>query len=338
LDIGIDLGTAYTSICAGREIKLCEPSVVALETQSGKPIAFGEAALRMVGRTPERITTVRPIARGAIANYNVAEQMLHHYMRSAFGGKMVKPRVMVSIPSGITAVQQRSIIDAAQNAGARNVCLVEGPVAAAIGLGVDFDRPHGSIIVDIGAGTTDVAVISMGGLAQCDSVGIASSDIDEAIIRYVRKELHILIGDRTAEDIKKQIGCVVHRPIEIAMKARGRNLFTGLPQLFEITTNEVADAVRDTSYAICNAVQSVLEKTPPELVGDIATDGIMLCGAAARMHGMAELMTRYTGIKASVVENAKFCVAVGTGKALENLDLLKNGDYRFRTLQDLIIQ
>jgi len=336
-DIGIDLGTASTVICSGRQIVLHEPSVVALETQTGRPLKFGGEAAAMIGKTPDSITAVCPVEHGVIANYDAAEHMLRYYLKKVCGTKMVKPRVLVSAPAGITAVQQRSIMDALQNAGARTVCLIEAPVAAALGVGVDFSRPHGTIIVDIGAGTTDVAVLSMGGLAQCESIKIAGGEFDEAIIKYVRKEYNILIGSKSAEYIKQQIGCVVQRPVEVAMKAKGRNLFTGLPQVFEISANEVCTAVTDVSYGICNGIQSVLENTPPELVGDIAGDGMVITGGGALIHGMCELLTRYTGIKASLTDDPFTCVARGTGKALDNLDLLKNGDYEFRTLQDLIV-
>lgn len=337
-DIGIDLGTARTVIYAGRCVVLDEPSVVSVETETGKPIKFGQAAYRMVGRTPDRITTVFPIERGVIANYEVAEQMVRYFLKTIYGNRMLKPRVMVSIPSGVTEVQQRSVRTVIEDAGARDVCLVEAPVAAAIGVGIDFVKPHGTIVVDIGAGTTDVAVLSMGGLAQCESSRLASEDFNEAIIRYIRKEYNILIGARTAEDIKLNIGCVVHRPIEIAMKSKGRNLFSGLPEVFEITSNEICDAISEISYGICASIQSVLERTPPELVGDISTDGIMLTGGGSLIHGMSELLQRYTGIKAAVVKDATTCVARGTGKALENPDLLENGDYEFRSLHDLTIE
>ncbi|MDR1892319.1 MAG: rod shape-determining protein [Oscillospiraceae bacterium] len=336
-DIGLDFGTASTVICAGRQVVLNEPTAVSLDTQSGRPLKFGSDAFAMVGKTPDSITAVLPVEHGVIANYDAAEHLLRYFLKKVSSTKMVKPRVLVSIPAGVTAVQRRSIMDALQSAGARTVCLIESPVAAAVGIGVDFSKPHGTIIVDIGAGTTDVAVLSLGGLAQCESIRIGGGDFDEAIIRYVRKEYNILIGNKTAEDIKKQIGCVTQRPIEIAMKAKGRNLFTGLPQIFEITTNEVCAAVTDVSYGICNGIQGVMENTPPELVGDIAGDGMILTGGGSLIHGMNELLTRYTGIKANVVDDPFTCVARGAGKALDNLDLLKNGDYEFRTLQDLMI-
>ena len=337
-DIGMDLGTAKTVIFAGRGVVLNEPSVVSVETETGRPIKFGHDAYRMVGRTPDRITTIFPIERGVIANYEVAEQMVRYFLKKIYGNRMLKPRVMVSMPSGVTAVQQRSVRTVVEDAGARDVCLIEAPVAAAIGVGVDFKKPHGTIVVDIGAGRTDVAVLSMGGLAQCESIRLASLDFNEAIIRYVRKEYNILIGVRTAEELKQNIGCVVHRPVEVAMKSKGRNLFSGLPEVFEITSNEICDAISEVSYGICGAIQSVLERTPPELVADISTDGILLTGGGALIHGMPELLQRYTGIAASIVAEPATCVARGTGKALEHPELLENGDYEFRSLQDLTLE
>ncbi len=338
IDIGIDMGTANTVIYVGKSIVLNEPSVVSVETDTGRPLKFGYEAYKMIGRAPGKITPVCPIERGVIASYEEAEQLLRYFVRKVYGGKVIKPRVMFSMPAGVTVVQQRSFMSAMQAAGARNICPIESPVAAAIGVGIDFSKPYGTIVVDIGAGSTDIAVLSMGGIAQYESVRIASSDFDEAIIRYIRKEHNILIGQRTAENIKKQIGCVLHRPIEITMFAKGRNLYTGLPQVFEITANEICDAISEVSYGICAAVQAVLEKTPPELVGDIAKDGVLLTGGGALIHGMVELMERHIGIKASLVDEPMSCVAYGIGKALKNFDLLKNGDYEFRSLQDLVIE
>lgn len=337
IDIGIDMGTANTVIYAGKTVILSEPSVVAVETNTGRPIKFGAEAYKMIGRTPGKITPVCPIERGVIASYDEAEHLLRYFMRKVYSGKLIKPRVMFSMPAGTTAVQQRSFMSAVQASGARNICPIESPVAAAIGVGVDFAKPCGSIVVDIGAGSTDIAVLSMGGIAQYESLRIASSDFDEAIIRYIRKEHNVLVGRQTAENIKKQIGCVIRRPLEITMKAKGRNLFTGLPQVFEITANEICDAVSEVSQGICAAVQSVIEKTPPELVGDIARDGLTLTGGGSLIHGMAELMGKSIGIEAAVAEEPMSCVAYGIGKALKNFDILKNGDYEFRSLQDLII-
>lgn len=338
IDIGIDLGTAKTCILSGAKIMLEEPSAAAVDTDSWEPIAFGEKAYKMIGRTPDSITSVLPIERGVIADYDVAEEMMRRFMRKAFGNKMVKPRVMVAMPSGLTAVQHRSVAQVVEAAGGRNVCTIESPMAAAIGMGIDFTKARGTMIVDIGAGTTDVAVISLGGLSQCESGRVASRDFDEAVIRYVRKEYNILIGLQTAEQIKKQIGSVVHRPVEIAMQAKGRNLFTGLPQLFEITTNEVFQAVDDIAVNICKTVQGVLERTEPDLVADVSEDGIFLTGGGALIYGMEKRLSDFTGVPVHLVEDPLHCVVRGTGTALKHPSLLKNGDYAFRSLQDLIVE
>ena len=337
-DIGIDLGTSKTVIIRGKAIVLNEPSVVLLDTYSEEPVKFGQKAFEAIGRSPDRLRPVCPIERGVIADYNVAEEMMRHFIHQATDGKMIKPRVLVSMPSGVTAVQQRSIMDAVQSAGARNVCLVEAPVAAAIGIGVDFSKPHGTIIVDIGAGTTDVAVMSMGGLSKCESARVAGADIDDAIIRYLKKEYNVLIGVHMADKIKRQIGAAVRRPVELAMHAKGLNLSNGLPVSVEITADEVYDAISEVIDQICAAVQSVLNKTPPELVGDIASDGIYLTGGMSLMYGMDEMLAKYTGIKVRRVEDPLTCVAKGTSIALKNLNILQNGDYEFRILEDLIIE
>ena len=336
--IGLDLGTSKTTIVIGKTVVLNEPSVVSVETDTGEPIQYGQEAYKMIGRTPDRITPICPIERGVIANFDAAEQMLRHFMRCALGNKMVRPRVMVTAPNSVTAVQRRSLTDAAVSSGARIVDFIEAPVAAAIGIGIDFVKPHGTIVVDIGAGTIDVAVLSMGGLAQCESTKLGSRDFDDAIIRYVRREHNILIGARTAEHIKKHVGSVVHRSVDIVMKAKGRNLFTGLPEMFEITANDVCDATADVSFAICNSVQSVLEKTPPELVGDIATDGMYVTGGGSLIYGMQQMLSAYTGIPANLVSDPFTCVAKGAAKACEDPALLQNGDIEGRMLSDLEIQ
>jgi rod shape-determining protein MreB len=335
-DIGIDLGTAKTVVISGKMIVLNEPSVVLMENYTEMPYKFGREAYDAIGRSSDRYMPVCPIERGVIANYNVAEHMVRYFMRKVTGGKMTKPRVVVSMPSGVTEVQQRSIVDAIQNAGGRSVCPIEAPVAAAIGIGIDFSKPHGTIIVDIGAGTTDVAVMSMGGLSKCESARVAGTDIDDAIIKYMKKEHNLLIGRHTAETIKKQIGCAMPRDIELAMYAKGLSSMNGLPTAVEINANEICEAISETTYQICAAVQSVLNKTPPELVGDIADDGIYLTGGTALLNGMDALLEEYTGIKVTRVENVMTCVAKGIGIALRNFDILQNGDYEFRTLQDLI--
>ena len=337
-DIGIDIGTDYTRIFSGRGIVLNEPSCVAVEEWSGEPIDYGEKAAQMIGRTSERVLVSCPIERGVIADYDMAELMLKHYLKRVCGRKMIKPRVMVTMPSGVTSVQQRSIVDALENAGARNVCLIEGPLAVAIGLEVDFSTPRATTVIDIGKGTTDIAVLSMGGLSQCESARVAGVDFDEAIVRYIRKEHNIAVGIRTAEQIKKQIGCVIQRPVEIGMTAKGLNLFTGLPQLFEITNHEILEALSDCVQSMLKAIRGVLEKTPPELAADISREGIILCGGGALVYGMEQLLSEQLGTQVTLV-NDPLCGAVrGTGRALADLKVLRNGNYKFRTLKDLVVE
>lgn len=336
-DLGVDLGTRKTVIVRGKKIVLNQPSVVLMEEYDDSPYKYGKEAFEAIGRAPGRYRPVCPIERGVISDYAVAEHMLRHYIQYACGKRMTKPRVVVSMPSNITWVQQRSIIDAVQNAGGRSVCTIEAPVAAALGMGIDFKRPHGTIVVDIGAGTTDVAVISMGGLSKCESVQVAGTDIDAAIIDYMKREYGLLIGEHTAEFIKCQVGTAIPRQVEIAIQAKGVNAATGLPKIVEITANEVCEAISDVVYRICGAVRDVLDKTPPELVGDIAEDGIYLTGGTSQLTGMADCLSNYIGIKVTTADNWEYCVAKGIGNVLHHFDLLANGDYEFRTLQDLIV-
>lgn len=337
-DIGIDLGTSKTVIVRGKSIVLDQPSVVLMDDYTDEPIKFGEEALKAIGRSSDRVRPVCPISHGVIADYNVTEYMMRHFMEKATEGKMTKPRVVISMPSGITEVEQRSVINAIENAGGRSICPIEAPVAAALSIGIDFSKPHGTIIVDIGAGTTDTAVLSMGGLSKCESAKVAGDDIDQAIMQYIKKTYNMLIGIHTARAIKYQIGSAVKRPIELAMHAKGLSLSTGLPSSVEVNANEISDAISGVLIQIAKAIQSVINKTPPELVGDIALDGIYLTGGTSLLYGMEEYLADFIGIKINRVSNVMHCVAKGIGIALSNFDLLENGDYKFRTLQDLIIE
>lgn len=336
-DIGIDLGTKKTILLSGSKIISEQPSVVTVNTETWEPICFGEKAYSMIGRTPESLTTVFPIRRGVISDYNIAEKMLKHFMKESFGNRILKPRVMVSMPIGVTSVQHRSVANAVESAGGRNVCTIESPVAAAIGLGVDFKKPRGSFIIDIGAGTTDTATISMGGLANCDSARVASGDFDEAIVRYIRKKYNVFVGLQTAEKIKKQIGSVVKRQVELTMRVKGRNLLTGLPVFVDVSSNDVYCAVADTAHSICTAVKSVIENTPPELVADIMNNGALLTGGGALIYGMPQLLSETLGLEVVPDEDPVHSVARGAGIALRNPDLLKNSDYQFRSIQELVI-
>ncbi|HKL99913.1 MAG TPA: rod shape-determining protein MreB, partial [Mobilitalea sp.] len=279
-DIGIDLGTASVLVyIKGKGVVLKEPSVVAFDRDTNKIKAIGEEARLMLGRTPGNIIAVRPLRQGVISDYTVTEKMLKYFIQKAVGKQRFrKPRISVCVPSGVTEVEKKAVEDATYQAGAREVAIIEEPIAAAIGAGIDISRPCGNMIVDIGGGTTDIAVISLGGTVVSTSVKIAGDDFDDAIVRYMRKKHNLLIGERTAEDIKIKIGSAYRRPESVSMAVRGRNLVTGLPKTIEVTSEETEEALKETTSQIVEAIHSVLEKTPPELAADIADRGIVLTG------------------------------------------------------------
>ncbi len=336
-DIGIDFGTSKTILFSKGKIYLEQPSVVAVDTETWEPICYGDRALSMVGRTPESVTTVFPLEHGVIADYDIAEKMLQHYMQKAFGKRIIKPRVMIPVPIGVTPVQHRSVADVAGYAGGRDVCTIESPVAAALGLGIDFTKPGGNMVVDIGAGVTDIATISMGGIAACGSSHTASYSFDEAIIKFVRKEFNIHIGMQTASLIKEQIGCAIARPVDLTMRAKGQDAYSGLPAVFEITSEQVKEALEDSIADIIRAIKDVLEKTPPDLVADIMERGIMLTGGGALLFGMEQKLQEAIGIHVIVAEDPMHNVVRGELIALKKPKLLKNGDYQFRSIQELIV-
>ena len=278
IDLAIDFGTSKTVLLSGNKILLEQPSVATVDSETWEPICFGERAKNMIGRLPEHLETVFPIQRGMVADYDLAEQMLTEFMTRALDKHLIKPRVIIAMPSGANSIQRRSLENAAEIAGGRRVKVIDSAVAAALGMGIDFTHPGGKMIIDIGAGVTDIAMLSAGGIVQCDSAPIGSSDFDEAIIKYVRKEFNILIGNLTAEEIKKQIGSVIPRQEEITIQAKGRNLFSGLPQLFEITSSDVYAAIKDTAWSLFGAINAVIERTPPDIVADIISDRIYVTG------------------------------------------------------------
>ncbi len=337
-EIGIDLGTSKTVIFSSSKVVLELPSVVTVDADSWEPIYYGEKARQTMGRTPESLVCVSPIEHGVIADYDITEMMLKNYMAQAFGNKIVRPRIMATLPAGLTELQHHSLSNVVESAGGRNISVIEGPLAIAFGLGLDFSQPHGTLIVDIGAGTTDIAVVSMGGIAVCDSFKTASADFDAQITRYIRKEYNIEIGPLMAESIKKQIGTVVERPIEVAMIAKGRNVFTGLPESFEITSGEVFEALRETADAICNAIRSVLSRTDPDLVRDINDDGLYLTGGGSLINGMDRLIANYTGTAVHLLEDPAHSVVRGAAAALKHPELLKNVDYQLRSIKELTIE
>jgi len=320
-DIGIDLGTASVLVyIKGKGVVLKEPSVVAFDRDTNKIKAIGEEARLMLGRTPGNIVAVRPLRQGVISDYTVTEKMLKYFIQKAVGKQRFrKPRISVCVPSGVTEVEKKAVEDATYAAGAREVSIIEEPIAAAIGAGIDISRPCGNMIVDIGGGTTDIAVISLGGTVVSTSVKIAGDDFDDAIVRYMRKKHNLLIGERTAEDIKIKIGSAYRRPESVSMEVRGRNLVTGLPKTITVTSEETEEALRETTSQIVEAVHSVLEKTPPELAADIADRGIVLTGGGCLLYGLEELIEEKTGITTMTAEDPMTAVAIGTGKFVEFL-------------------
>lgn len=318
-DIGIDLGTASILVyIKGRGVVLKEPSVVAFDRDTNQIKAIGEEARLMIGRTPGNIVAVRPLRQGVISDYTVTEKMLKYFIKKAVGKKTLrKPRISVCIPSGATEVEKKAVEDATYQAGAREVTIIEEPVAAAIGAGIDISKACGNMIVDIGGGTSDIAVISLGGTVVSTSVKVAGDDFDEAIVRYMRKKHNLLIGERTAEDIKINIGCADKRPEMATMDVRGRNLVTGLPKTITITSDETLEALREPAMSIVDAVHSVLEKTPPELAADIYDRGIVMTGGGSLLSGLDTLIEEKTGINTMIAEEPMTAVAIGTGKFIE---------------------
>lgn len=325
-DMGIDLGTATILVfLKGKGIVLNEPSVVALDSNTNKVLAVGEEARRMIGRTPGSIIAKRPLRDGVISDYDSTEKMLKYFIKKAYGSiGWGKPRVVVCIPCEATEVERRAVRDAALNAGARKVYLTEEPVAAAIGAGLDISKPSGCMIVDIGGGTTDVAVISLGGMVVRSSIKIAGDKFDEAIIRYIRKEHKIMIGERTAEDIKIKIGCAYKRDEDLSMEIKGRDLVSGLPKNVIVSAEEIRNALDEPINAIAECIHSVLEKTPPELAADVSEKGIVMTGGGSLLWGLDKFIESRTHVPVRVADDAVSCVALGTGKSLENLDKLED--------------
>lgn len=317
-DIGIDLGTATVLIyIKGQGIVLREPSVVAIDERTGEVIAVGDEARRMIGRTPRNIKVIRPLRRGVISDYDATEKMLKYFIHKAIGNRLIKPRIAVCVPSGITEVEQKAVEDATRQAGARKVDIIEEPIAAALGAGIDIGKPCGSMVVDIGGGTTDIAVVSLGGGVVKKSLKIAGDNFDDAIVKYVRKRHNVLIGESTAEEIKKTIGTVYKREEPLEMTARGRNLVTGLPKSITITSDEMIEALREPVASIIESVHNVLELTPPELAADIFDRGMVLTGGGSLIYGLDKLIYDRTKINAVNADDAVSCVAVGTGLFVE---------------------
>lgn len=326
-DIGIDLGTATVLVYVkGKGIVIKEPSVVAIDKNTEEILKVGREAQLMLGRTPGNITAIRPLRDGVISQYEITFQMIRHFLKKACGGAMIfKPRVVICVPSGITEVEERAVVDAATQAGARRTYLIEEPVAAAIGAGIDISAPIGHMVVDIGGGTTDIAVLSLGGVVVSESIKVAGDRFDEAIIRYVRRKHNVLIGERTAEEIKIKIGSAWPREAPRTLNVKGRCLVQGLPRMVRISSHEIPDALEEPITQIIEAVCSVIERTPPELIGDIMNNGIVMTGGGSLLVGLDRLIAYATGIKTQVANKAVSCVAIGTGKSLEHISNIPEG-------------
>lgn len=319
VDIGIDLGTASILVYVrGKGVVLKEPSVVAFDRDTNEIKAIGEEARMMLGRTPGNIIAVRPLRKGVISDYTVTEKMIKYFVQKSLGKRTLKkPRISVCVPSGVTEVEKKAVEEATYAAGAREVYLIEEPVAAAIGAGIDISKPCGNMIVDVGGGTSDIAVISLGGTVVNRSLKIAGDDFDDAIVRYMKKQHNLLIGERTAEEMKIKIGTVCPFAEESVMEVRGRNLITGLPKTVEVTASETEEALREAALQIVEAVTGVLEQTPPELSADILDRGIVLTGGGAMLRGLEGLIEEKTGIHTMTAEEPMQAVAVGTGQFVE---------------------
>lgn len=325
-EIGIDLGTANTLVyLKGKGIILREPSVVAINNNTGEVLAVGLEAKQMIGRTPGNITAIRPLKDGVIADFETTQGMLKYFIRKSVGSSpFAKPRIIICVPSGVTEVEKRAVVDSAMSAGAKEAFLIEEPMASAIGAGLPVAEPSGSMVVDIGGGTCEVAVISLGGIVVSRSLRIAGDEFDDAIIHYIKKEYNLMIGERSAEDIKLKIGSAYPLPQEETYVVSGRDLVTGLPKELSISSLEVREALREPVNAVVDSIKYTLEKTPPELAADIMERGIMLTGGGGLLRGLDKLINGETGIPVYIAENTLDCVVLGTGKVLEEIDTLSN--------------
>lgn len=324
-EVGIDLGTANVIVyIKDKGIVLQEPSVVAVDEETNEILAVGAEARQMLGRTPANIVALRPLRDGVISNYDITERMLKYFIKKTCGaGKFFRPRIMICVPSGVTEVEKRAAREAATQAGGKDVFLMEEPLAAAIGAGLDVARPEGNMVMDIGGGTTDIAIIALGGIVASSSVKVAGDKFDEAIVKYMRKKHKLYIGERTAEELKINIGTAFPRKEEITMTCSGRDLVTGLPRDVEMTSSEMLEALEEPLHQICEAAHAVLEKSPPELAADISNSGIYVTGGGALMYGIDERVKERTGIDVHIAEEPMNCVAIGTGKALDNIDVIQ---------------
>ena len=325
-DLGIDLGTASVLVYVkGKGIVLNEPSVVAMDKNTGKLLKVGEEARQMLGRTPGNIVAIRPLREGVISDYDMTERMLREFIRKVTGFMIFKPRVIICVPSGITEVEERAVVDAGIQAGCRRVFLIEEPVAAAIGAGIDITKPDGHMVVDIGGGTADIAVISLSGVVESASIKVAGDQFNEAVVKYMRRKHNILVGESTAEKMKIAIGCVYPKEEETFLDVKGRCLLTGLPKTITVSSAEMLEAFEEPAERILESIHAVLERTPPELVADVSTNGITMTGGGSLIDGFDKLIESRTGIDTRVAENAISCVAEGTGKSLDMITDMQEG-------------
>ena len=325
-DIGIDLGTTTIIIAqAGQGVVLNQPSVVAMDTRKNSVLEVGDKALAMVGRTPNYISAIFPLKDGVISDHTMTRELICRFVNQVYSSHMVKPRVAVCVPAAITGIESDAVVEAVMAAGARQVYLIDEPIAAALGSGIDITQPDGHFIIDIGGGTSDIAVISLSGVVESASIKVAGDQFNEAVVKYMRRKHNLLIGERTAEEMKMTIGCVFPPEEEMTMEIKGRCLLTGLPKLITVTSTEMMDAFEEPVERIMEAVHQVLERTPPELVADISSNGIVMTGGGSLIRGFDKLVTARTGIHTVVAENAIQCVAEGTGKSLESVGEMKDG-------------
>ena len=325
-DIAIDLGTMTTRIYVrGRGIRLREATLVAMDRANGRLLRIGEEAKKMLGRTPANIVPIHPITAGVISDYDMTARMLKEFISRITSFSLFKPRVLICVPASITGVEERALIDAAIEAGARKVYLLEDSLATAVGAGIDINKADGHLVIDIGSGTTETAVVSLGGVVECESIKTAGMTFDEAIVRYVRKKHNLLIGLRTAEDLKHTIGCAKPRPDVLTEEVKGRCLVSGLPRTVTVTSTEIAEALEEPLAQVLEAVHLVLERTPPELVGDVSQNGIVLSGGGSLLWGLDKLISENTGIETILVDDALSCTAYGAGRILQNLNDMNEG-------------
>ncbi|MDR2615091.1 MAG: rod shape-determining protein MreB [Oscillospiraceae bacterium] len=325
-DIGIDLGTTTVLVSTrARGVILREPSVVAMDKNTGRLLSVGLAAQRMLGRTPGNIVAIRPLRNGAISDYDMTERMLRELVRKAVSFALFKPRVVISVPSGITEVEERAVIDAGIAAGARRVYLMEAPLAAAVGAGLEINKADGHMVVDCGGGTTDIAVLSLGGVVESESIKAGGEAFDEELVKYIKRRHNVLIGDATADEVKKSVGCVFPRPETTTVDLKGRNLMNGLPSVVSVNTTEILEAFEEISERIIETIHHVLENTPPELVADVSRNGIVLTGGGSLLWGFDKLIESRTNIPTRIADDAEQCVAYGLGRSLQNINEMHEG-------------